>query len=138
MKIIGNSNRAKGPLVSCTSRLTARPGHCVCTRSHIAMTRSPPLHVGRRYRLPASRLSATRMTPRPYPFLPSIFLSPSASSKPHQSRSRCHPNSSCRLLSPWAPLIYSSSPAQRQSGCSHSALPLLPHLHQQRRPSEPL
>jgi hypothetical protein len=136
MKIIGNSNRAEGPLVSCTSRLTARPGHCVCMHGHIAMARSLPLHAGRRYRLPASRLSATRTTPLPYPLLPSIFLSLSASSKPHQSSSRCCPNSGCQLLSPWVPLLYSSSPAQRRSGCSNSALPLLPHLHQQRRPSE--
>jgi hypothetical protein len=37
VKINGNSNRAEGPLVSYTGRLTARPGHCGRTRDHVAM-----------------------------------------------------------------------------------------------------
>jgi hypothetical protein len=93
----------------------------VCTRDHVAMARSPPLHTSRRYRLPASRLSATHMTPQPYPFLPYIFLSPSASSKLHQSRSRCHPNSgrppSFLGAAPLAPLLQCTLAARHFIAC---------------------
>jgi hypothetical protein len=93
----------------------------VCTCGHVAMAQSPPLHTGRRYRLPASRLSATRTTPQPYPFLPCIFLSPSASSKSHQSRSRCRPNSgrppSSLGAAPLAPLLQCTLAAHHFIAC---------------------